>query len=232
MAAIAVSTSTRPQLMRQILSPNDGAEGVPSATLLMAGSAPLQWRSPLVSMPSSVLRRAAPALRSLTRGLPRDGSLQRYTPPDASLPRSASPRGHLLEAIDVARRVALHGLDQHVAADRAGGGAAGHAVLDDDGAGIARIGDRPPADEQRVVAQMPGQRGLGDAHVALALGDALDLGSTGLAGEHQLGRQRLALAVDLQHAGRAGGHHLGHALAHQRDVLGVEAEARRHRPLA
>src|SRR5579883_1731984 len=67
-------------------------------------------------------------------------------------------RRHLLEALGVARGIALHGLDQHVAADRAGGGAARHAVLDDDGAGIARIGDGAPADEQRVVAQVPGQR--------------------------------------------------------------------------
>ena len=41
---------------------------------------------------------------------------------------------------------------------------------------------------KRMMAQVPGQRLLGYAHVSLAFGDALDLGSTGLAREHQFGR--------------------------------------------
>src|SRR6185437_16080141 len=95
--------------------------------------------------------------------------------------KTGSSRRHLLEAVGVARGIALHGLEQHVAADRAGGRAARHAVLDDHRAGIARIVDRPEADEQRVVAQVPGQRGLGDAHLAFVLCDALDRHGAGQA---------------------------------------------------
>src|SRR6187402_3180772 len=128
MPAIAVSTRTRPQLMRQIFSARPIGAGASSARLMARASA----------------------------------------------------RRHLAEAVDAARRIALHRLEQDVAADRARGGAARLAVLDDDGAGVARVVVRSDADEQRVMAQMPGQLVLGDAHVALALGDALDLRGAGL----------------------------------------------------
>src|SRR4029434_660139 len=121
----------------------------------------------------------------------------------AKLIATPSARRHLAEAVGPARRVALHDLEQHVAADRARRGATGLAVLDDDGAGIARIVDRRVADEQRVVAQMPGQLVLGDAHVALALGDALDLGGAGLASEPELRFDRLVVGVEAQMTGGA-----------------------------
>src|SRR5258708_33286436 len=109
MAAIAVSTSARPQLMRQIFSAKPGGA----------------WPS-----------RATTAFGA------------------ARLIAPYSSRGHLAEALGVARGIALHGLDQHVAPDRAGGVAARHAVLDDDGAGVAPAVGRPEADEQRGVAQV------------------------------------------------------------------------------
>src|SRR6187455_2049613 len=99
MPAIAVSTSTRPQLMRQNFSAKPTGAGASSAKLIA-------------------------------------------TP---------SPRRHLAVAVGAARRIALHGLDQHVPPDRARRGAARLAMLDDDGAGIARIVERAEADEQRVV---------------------------------------------------------------------------------
>src|SRR5258708_34619419 len=127
MAAIAVSTSARPQLMRQIFSAKPGGA----------------WPS-----------RATTAFGATRLIAPR------------------SSRGHLAEALGVARGIALHGLDQHVAPDRAGGGAARHAVLDDDGAGAARVVGRPEADENRVVARGPRQLRLGDAQPRLAPGGA------------------------------------------------------------
>src|SRR5262245_13519242 len=151
MAAIAVSTSASPQLMRQIFSPKLIGAGASSAR-------PVLGATRLTARPSS--------------------------------------RCHLAEAVGGARGVALHGLDQHVAADWTGGRAARHAVLDDHGTGIARLVGRAEADEQRVMTQVPGQHRLGDAHVALALGDALDLGGPGLASETELRLEQLALGVD------------------------------------
>src|ERR1700722_19484023 len=101
------------------------------------------------------------------------------------------------------RRIAPHGLDQHFLADLAGI-EAGLAVLDDYRAGIARGLDGPEADEETVAAQMPGQLVLRDAHVAFALGDALDLRGAGLAGKLQRGFQRLAgLGIEAQRVGSA-----------------------------
>src|SRR5471032_3215501 len=88
------------------------------------------------------------------------------------------------------RRIAPHGLDQHFLADLARI-EAGLTVLDDHCAGVAWVLDRPEADEETVVAQMPGQLLLRDAHVAFPLGDALDLRGAGLAGELQRGLQWL-----------------------------------------
>src|SRR5262249_13505638 len=130
-----------------------------------------------------------------------------------------SSRRHLAEAVGGARGIALHGLDQHVAADRTGGRAARHALLDDYGTRTARLVGGAEADEQRVMAQVPRQHRLGDAHVALALGDALYLRRAGLAGETELRFEQLALGIDAQRVGGAEArvHHREHAVADDRE---------------
>src|SRR6266851_4588149 len=114
--------------------------------------------------------------------------------------------------------IALLRLQQHVAADRRSHGRAAAAglaaMLDDDGADIARRAHRRERDEQRMVASLPGDVLELQLALALRLGHVEDLRSAGLAAHLHAG------LGDARRKGRAALfiYHRVHAVEHQPEI--------------
>src|SRR6185312_8200242 len=131
------------------------------------------------------------------------------------------------------RRIALLRLEQHVAADRRrhrGAAAAGlAAMLDDDGADIARLAHRRERDEERVIALLPRYvLDLAQAMLALVFADVPHLRGAGFAAH---------LHAGLGDARGVGGSALlvddgVHAVEHQAEIALRDLDGREIRGLA